>query len=376
MSSLFHPLCGSNLSTLWNLLSSNGGIALNCLPQVAIALSFTLARLPFSTIERLVTERSIEPSSMQSPIFIVGYWRSGTTHLHNLLSQAEEFGYISPLAAGLPWDILGIVRTLEPLLNQALPSDRYIDNVAVKPDSPQEDSIPLASMGAVSYYHGLYFPKRFKYHFDRGVFFEGCNADEIKQWQRWHVHLLKKTSVHQSGKRLLIKNPVYTAHVDKLRMIWPNAKFIHIYRNPYVVFPSTRHFFTHLLPELALQTCESMPFKELIDEVILTSYPRMIDALRSVSTQLPSNSFVEVRFEDLESNPLAELKKIYQKLELPGFEQASPRLKHYLTSIADYRKNQYAIDSEIAQLVELNWASLIDRWQYAPPNGVTSEKLS
>ena len=68
---------------------------------------------------------------MPSPVFIVGYWRSGTTHLHNVLSQAPQFGYVSPLAAGLPWDVLGIVRALRPLLERVLPSDRYVDNVQV-----------------------------------------------------------------------------------------------------------------------------------------------------------------------------------------------------------------------------------------------------
>ena len=185
MSSLFHPLCGSNLSTLARLLTTNGFVSPQQLPQASIALAFTLLRWPFSTAERVIMDLTRgRRAPIEAPVFIVGYWRSGTTHLHNLLSQAEAFGYISPLATGLPWDILGIVRMLEPLLELALPSDRYVDNVAVKPDSPQEDAIALASMAPVSYYHGLYFPQHFKRHFKRGVFFDGCDASEIDQWRR------------------------------------------------------------------------------------------------------------------------------------------------------------------------------------------------
>ncbi len=371
MSSLFHPLCGSNFTTLLQLLSRNGAIAPNRLPQVGIALAVSLARLPFSTLERLLTEPSLERLSIAPPIFILGYWRSGTTHLHNLLGQSAAFGYISPLAAGLPWDILGIVRTLEPLLNQALPSDRYVDQVAVQPDSPQEDAIPLASMGVDSYYHGLYFPKRFQHHFNRGVFFEGCDAKAIARWQRCHTRLLKKVSLHQNGKQLLIKNPVYTAHINQLQKIWPNAKFIHIYRNPYAVFPSACHFFTRLLLELALQAEPELPIRELV----LESYPRMINALRSASADLPSNTFAEVRFEDLEANPLPELKRIYQQLELPGFEQAQPQFERYLASIAGYQKNHYAIAPESVRLVESHWQALIDRWQYQPPHATVEQPL-
>ena len=175
MSSLFHPLCGSNLSTLLRLFLTNGGIDRPNLAPATLALTVTLARLPFSTLERILMtgfyERRVQ---VKAPIFIVGYWRSGTTHLHNLLGQSEHFGYISPLAVGLPWDILGIVRLFQPLLELALPSDRHVDNVAVTPNSPQEDSIALASMIPLSYYHGLYFPQRFQYHFDRGFFFKAA----------------------------------------------------------------------------------------------------------------------------------------------------------------------------------------------------------
>lgn len=363
MTSLFHPLCGSNLSTLSQLLTQNGPIAPKYLPHAAFALGFTLLRWPITTTERLLSAMSPR-SPIESPVFIVGYWRSGTTHLHNLMGQDPAFGYISPLATGLPWDILGIVRAFEPLLEKALPEDRYVDNVAVTPTSPQEDSIALASMLPLSYYHSLYFPKRFEYHFCRGVYFEGCSEQEIDLWKQRHVQFLSKVSVHQGRKRLLMKNPVYVGHIAKLREIWPQAKFIHIYRNPYTVFQSTRHFFTKLLPELALQSHGELP----IERLILESYPKLMRALEVDSALLPRDSFVEIRFEDLEQAPLRQLQKIYRTLNLPNYEQAQPRFEGYLQKLGDYQKNSYLPNSEDIEKVDQRWQLFIQKWNYALPS--------
>lgn len=360
MASLFHPLCGSHPSTLLKWFWENGAPTPNRWPQAAIALAVALARWPFSSAEQAWFERSRHQTApMPAPIFIVGYWRSGTTHLHNLMAQCPAFGYITPLATGLPWDILGLVRTLEPLLEKALPQDRYVDNVAVTPTSPQEDSIPLATMGAASYYHGLYFPRQFETHFRREVFLEG-DSHHLEEWKRLHRHLLHKVSVHQGHRPLLIKNPVYTGYIRYLRELWPQAKFIHIYRNPYRVFPSAKHFFTRLLPELALQNYDDLAIAPLI----LESYPYLLERLKADTADLPPNQFAEVRFEALQAEPLRQLQTVFERLELPDFEVAHPYLEAYLATLTDYRQNQYTLDAETIHTIETHWHPYLQQWGY------------
>ncbi|HIK46372.1 MAG TPA: sulfotransferase [Leptolyngbyaceae cyanobacterium M65_K2018_010] len=366
MASLFHPLCGGTPPTLWQLFTDAGGIAPQRLPQAALALALALARWPFSRWEGRLTAQVLD-APMPPPIFIVGYWRSGTTHLHNLLSQSPAFGYITPLATGLPWDILGLVGTLEPWLEKALPRDRYVDQVAVTPTAPQEDAIPLATMGAASYYHGLYFPQRFRHHFNRGVFFAGDDGTAVAQWQDCQRLLLHKVSIQQQGKPLLVKNPVYTAQVARLCQLWPGAKFIHIYRNPYVVFPSSRHFFLRLLPELALQTYDPATLTTEVEDLILTSYPPMMAALEADRTTLPAHDFAEIRFEALEQDPLSTLEQLYTTLDLGDFAPVRPALATYLEGLQGYRKNRYDLAPELLDRVEAHWGSWIRRWGYERP---------
>src|SRR5512133_192469 len=102
-------------------------------------------------------------------------------------------------------------------------------------------------MQPLSYYHAIYFPRRFAEHFRRSVLLEGCSAAELELWYRRHRYFLAKVSLDQDGRRLLVKNPVYTSRIGLLSAIWPNAQFVHIHRDPRRVFVSTVHSFHTLL---------------------------------------------------------------------------------------------------------------------------------
>ncbi|MGB5915258.1 MAG: sulfotransferase, partial [Phormidesmis sp.] len=189
--------------------------------------------------------------------------------------------------------------------------------------------------------------------------------DAKKRWQRLHCHLLKKVSIHQKRKPLLIKNPVYTGYIRHLREIWPQAKFIHIYRNPYRVFPSTQHYFTRLLPELALQSYEvdDLPIEPLIFE----SYAYLMRSLKADTADLPPQQFYELSFEDLQANPIRELEALFQQLELSNFRIARPYLESYLTDLKGYQQNQYDLDTEIIKKIETHWNFQIQQWGYKAP---------
>lgn len=357
---LLHPLMGGNLKTLLTILSKNGTGRYPL--HLALILMTALVRWPFSTYERWQVER-LPQTPQAPPIFIVGHWRSGTTFLYNLLSRSPQFAYVSPLATGLPWDFLTLGKLMGPILEQALPKERFIDRVPVNPDSPQEDEIALASMQSLSFYHGLYFPQHLVDNFKAGIFFETCRKQEIKQWQWAITHFYKKLQLQQPQQQLLIKNPVYTARVQLLRRMWPTAKFIHIYRNPYIVFQSTLNFYTKLFQELALQPYNNVPIRQLI----LESYPKMITALIRDTATLPQQDFIELQFESFEAAPMEHLEKIYAQLGLDGWETAKPAFQSYLDSQKQYRKNQYLFSKESIDDVKSHWQPFIQRWGYYPP---------
>lgn len=354
---------GGNLKTILTVLSRHGTGRYPL--HLAIILATALARWPFSTYERWHVKRTRLPSrdAQTPPIFIVGHWRSGTTFLYNVLSRSPQFAYVSPLATGLPWDFLTLGKLVQPFLKQVLPEGRFIDRVPVNPDSPQEDEIALASMQPLSFYHGLYFPRHFVDTFNQGIFFEHCSQREIINWQWAITHFCKKLQLQNPQRQLLIKNPVYTARIEMLRQMWPNAKFIHIYRNPYIVFQSTLNFYTKLFQELALQNFSHVPVKD----VVLDSYPKMMAALLEDTETLPAQNFVELQFETFEAAPMEQLKKIYEQLELEGWEIAQPTFQAYLDSQKQYQKNRYGFSKDSIDEVQARWWPFIQRWGYQAP---------
>jgi len=365
-----HPLLGADLLTLIRVTGNNGPVPPASRRLLLSAAGAALGRLPLTLAEQAYARLMARRRPMAAPVFIVGHWRSGTTHLYNTLSRSPRFGFVSPVATGLPWDFLFLGRLLRPWLERALPENRFVDRIPVNPDSPQEDEIALASMQELSFYHGIYFPSHLQENFRKGLFFEGCSEQQVRRWRRRFRLYMEKLAIAQPGTRLLIKNPVYTARVRMLQEIWPDARFIHIYRNPYVVFQSTRNFYRALLREFALQ-----PYNpDDAEQLILESYPRMRNRVLEDTQDLPPGQFSEIRYETLEQAPLETLARVYEELELDGFEQDRPRFARYLQEVSSYRKNAYAYPEADNQKVLAHWGPFLERWGYEPPGRTGSGK--
>lgn len=361
---------GADLGTLLGTLWRNGPISPGAVPLVFLALASAVARAPLSALERWRASRrspGADPAEAGSPpLVIVGHWRSGTTHFYNVLSQSPAFVHATPISAGLPWNFLYLGRWLRPLLERAYPEDRFIDRVPVEAGMPQEDEIGLASMQLLSFYHGLYFPRRLTEHFRRGIFLEGVPPEERARWEDRFRRYHRKHLLAAPGRRLLVKNPVYTARLDHIRSLWPRARFVHVYRNPYRVYVSTRRFYRRLLPQLALQRAEVD-----VEELVLASYPEMMERWTAARQELPDGRATEVRFEDFEERPLAELERVYDSLGVDGFREARPDFEAYLRSVRDYRKQSYRFTPEVVDAVDARWGEWVERLGYSSPRAST-----
>ena len=74
---------------------------------------------------------------------------------------------------------------------------------------------------------------------------------------------------------------------------------------------------------------------------------------------------MKLQFEDLEREPVVEMRKLYEALQLPGFDTVEPGLRKYLDSLTGYQKNQFPeLGADLRSKVHKEWKRNFDAWGY------------
>jgi hypothetical protein len=117
------------------------------------------------------------------------------------------------------------------------------------------------------------------------------------------------------------------------------------------------NFYLHLLQKSRLND---------FDHCILQQYRRMYDAFFEERSLIPAGHFHEVCYEELEQDPIGQVKRIYDALDLPNFSHVESPLRSYVESIAGYRKNQHPdLSGYLRQRISREWRASIEEWGYS-----------
>ncbi len=348
-------LVGISFPNLVRLLSSNR-IKFNFITIIRVLYLFitTFILYPWSMLETLLYRTKIKTCKIhQDPIFIIGHWRTGTTYLHNLLSLDSNFGYVSTFQAIFPSLFILGDKFLKPILKLAMLHTRPMDDVAMDPDFPQEEEFAIANLSIYSFYHGLAFPKSLKNYFYKFVLFKNCDKKSQKNWLSAYSYFIRKITLYHRGKRLILKNPANSARIKLLLELYPNSKFIYMFRNPFEVYCSTIKLYDNLVALTALQEIGQKEFKK----DVLEFYPRLLDKYTEDKKYIPKENIIEVSYEKLVENPFRELSYIYEAFRLPDFNKSKQKFINYIRSQSNYEASNYTIDIGIRNEIESFWLS-------------------
>jgi LPS sulfotransferase NodH len=355
-------LAGITADTWWQLLRDNR-FAVDPVYWHRAAFVSVLSLL--NSFHRRREERCYHTAIAQTlitkpPLFILGHWRSGTTHLHNLMAQdTGQFAYANTYQVVNPHTFLSTEEFNTRWFAGLLPKKRPMDNMALSFQTPQEDEFAPCLMTLRSLYLGITFPRR-EDDYLRYLTFRDVPRPDIEEWKEGFEWFLKKLTL-KYGRALVLKSPPHTARVRLLLEMFPAARFVHIHRDPYTVFQSYRHFYDTTMWYAYLQR----PDLDALDDRILHRYNVMYDAFFADRALIPPGQFCEVSFEKLERDPVGQVQAVYKALKLLGFEEFRPQLQRYVDSLTDYEKNRFPdLPAELRRKVATAWRRSFDEWEY------------
>lgn len=97
---------------------------------------------------------------------------------------------------------------------------------------------------------------------------------------------------------------------------------------------------------------------------MLDVYPEMMRRALDACEALPPDRAATVRFEDLAVRPMETLRAIYDRLSLPDFDLARPKIDAYLHSIRSYRVDTHALPTSIVERIADRWQPIFQRLDY------------
>jgi hypothetical protein len=301
----------------------------------------------FALWEKMLWSGKIRKTKLKEPpVFIIGFWRSGTTLLHNLLCLDPKASYVTTYQTVFPHVALS-QNWLKWIVNRLLPTERPFDNYSWGMDSPQEEEFALTSLQSNSYYNFYLFPNDYDNIYEHEFYFDHLNGPQKEFWKKQYKKLVQKAIVCKGGDRYIGKNPCSIPRISVLKEMFPDAKFIFIYRNPYKVVESLYGFVYSIFPGVQLQTPKGIPDRERMVSLYCDSMRYYFKTRSEID---PSN-LIEFSYEDMCKDIPGKIKEIYTKFGLEGYDKTLPLIYAYMNSGGKNDRRSPEIPSEIYQLL-------------------------
>jgi hypothetical protein len=239
-----------------------------------------------------------------------------------------------------------------------MPKQRPMDNMAMGWERPQEDEFALLTLGAPTPYVRMAFPNDPPPYMEF-LDMQGTSPADLSRFERAMTHFVKLITF-RSRKRVLLKSPPHTGRVAVLARLFPGARFVHISRDPFALFPSTVRLWQSLDEVQGLQ----MPRHTHLEEYVFECLTRMYRGFEQQRGEIDPSHICDVRYEDLVQDPAAEVARIYRELELGDFGVVQDKIAAYIGQQKDYKTNKHQLDDELKAKIRARWALYFERYGY------------
>ena len=269
--------------------------------------------------------------AMNGPVFIIGHQRSGSTFLHRALARDTNALALSLSEMLLPsisgqrlWNAifrpgsrpgrwlermqdrhLGPLDAIHHIRLNSIEEDEFVLFAAYR-SGMVVNSSPTASADA---------------ELNRLRDYRAWSEDERRAAMEWYRACLLKAAYRAEveapnpDRWIVGKNPAFSQRIPDLLKVFPDARFIHLVRNPLEAIPSRLSLVRAIwqLQRPDFDSDERSGGRGIVANSERT-YLLPLEDLRG----LPPETAITVRFEELTADTNGVLKRIYETLRLPG----------------------------------------------------------
>ncbi len=276
-----------------------------------------------------------------NPIIIVGHWRTGSTWLHQLMNLDPELSAPTLYQTSMPCSFITARPFYEPVMKRLIGKFRPFDQVRAGIDEPQEDEFALFRMGCVSPLEQVMFPGGKDYFLlsKESVFLPEGDAEEklVRSMKAFYTKV-----AWFNRKRLVLKNPFHSMRISMLRQVFPNARFIHIIRDPYEVVPSTIRMWS----VVGRQNSMNHRWKDPQVAEVAEFYAKMLRTINKDFCHLPAGTYTQLTYESLVADPVAALQQAYQEIGLQFSPEFVRSIQTYMEENKGFEKNRYQLSDQ------------------------------
>lgn len=337
-------------------------IALRRYPLAATILLTAAGNSAIAAINRLSWARAASRRELaEPPIFVLGFWRSGTTLLNELLVSDPR--HVSPTTFQcMTPQTFALLSPLQWVLERILPDKRPMDAMDFSMRSPQEDEFAILNLGLKTPYRYMAFPSVGAGEAQRQAFWPQDEA-EWEEWTGPWLQFLKCVAHANPGKRLVLKSPPHTGRVAHLVKLFPDAKFIHISRRPGPLFASNMKMNKAMA---ATQSLEShMQADKVMEDGIIDVHNDIYAAFFRDRQMIPAGNYCQVTYEALVEKPVETMAQIYAETGLGDQAAMLEAVGSIMADRAGYKAGSYQLEERLASRLGHEWRDYMEAFGYS-----------
>jgi hypothetical protein len=285
-------------------------------------------------VER-VANPAIERQRITAPVFIIGLPRTGTTHLHGIVSEDTAnrapltWEVMYPAAARNDDDVARARAATDARLGWA---DRFAPEFMrihpIAADLPQECIAITAQMFMSIQFHTTHDVPSYQDWLE--------NASQRLGFD-FHHRFLQHQQAKSTGSRWVLKAPGHLFALEGLLERYPDARIIHTHRDPLRVMASMASHATVLRRAFSDNADPRKIARDWADR-----WARALEKFLAVRDRAPASQFLDINFESIESDPLGTVERVYDFLQWPLTTEARAAMRRFLDANP---KNKHGVHS-------------------------------